>query len=293
MCVVIKALSGASTQTSDIVIVASDDSEKGLEALLQENRYAIAPALKSNWQFVVTNIDDALLRLQKNQCSFVSASAADLHLIDEALRRDAVQKFSYAAVWLNEEDVDHASFDLRDAKEQQMRKDAERERAEKEQEALKLERQKTKQAQKTEIEKQLRAAHGDRAQGLTRKIGDFAQDAAENREPKDNLNFPAYSSWLNDRATEGWETYNVTSDVSDFGTVNWDGRKLDAVLVKSVVQQKNRVIGKYEDQCYKFGLVDDPSFDMRRDLISVECGDTSTVDKWKRSLSFHSEWNAD
>lgn len=293
MCIALKTPSDAHAQSADVVVFPNNDPREGLEALLQQNRYAIAPSLTSNWQFVVTSIDDALLRLQRNQCSFVSASTADLHLISDALRRDAVQKFSYAAVWLNNEDVDHASFDLRDAKEQQMRKEAERKRAEKERETLELEREKNKQAQKTEIEKQLREAHGDRAQGLTRKVGDFAQDVAKNREPKNNFEFPTYTSWLGGRALESWETYNVNSETSDFGTVNWNGRKLDAILAKSIVQQKNRKIGKYEDTCFEFGLVDDPSFDMSRDLISTKCNDASTIDTWKRSMSFQSEWNAD
>src|SRR5450759_2321980 len=47
-----------------------------------------------------------------------------------------------------------------------------------------------------------------------------------------------------------WETYNVSSDVADFGTVQWNSRPLDAIIVKSTIQQKNRILGKYEDHCY-------------------------------------------
>jgi hypothetical protein len=61
----------------------------------------------------------------------------------------------------------------------------------------------------------------------------------------------------------------VSSDIADFGTVQWSGRSVDAIIVRSVIQQKNRILGKYEDRCYLFGLVDDREFTIRRDPIAV------------------------
>jgi Family of unknown function (DUF6444) len=89
-----------------------------------------------------------------------------------------------------------------------------------------------------------------------------------------------------------WETYNVSSDVADFGTVQWNSRPLDAIIVKSTIQQKNRILGKYEDHCYMFGLVDDVEFGMERDPFVVDCESGSSVSKWKVGERFQSQWNA-
>jgi hypothetical protein len=106
--------------------------------------------------------------------------------------------------------------------------------------------------------------------------------------------FPNFSDWLDKRFADQWETFNVSSDVADFGTVQWKGRPLDAIIVKSVVQQKNRILGKYGDYCYMFGLVDDPEFQMQRDQIALDCeSGQSTVVKWKVQEKFQSQWNAD
>jgi hypothetical protein len=91
-----------------------------------------------------------------------------------------------------------------------------------------------------------------------------------------------------------WETFNVTSDVADFGSVQWNGRPLDAIIVKSVIQQKNRVLGKYEDNCFMFGLVEDVEFAMQREPFSVACESGNKVmTTWKVGKKFQSQWNAD
>jgi hypothetical protein len=79
----------------------------------------------------------------------------------------------------------------------------------------------------------------------------------------------------------------------DFGTVDWNGRDLDAVIVKTVVQQKNRVLGQYSRDCFLFEIVDDAEFAMRRDPFVVDCEDPAgLVKKWTIGKKFQSQWNA-
>lgn len=90
---------------------------------------------------------------------------------------------------------------------------------------------------------------------------------------------------------EQWETSNVDTDILDFSTVNWEGRTLDAILVKSLVRQKNAVLGKYDESRFTFGLVDDPEFNMRRGLFAIDCGNVGFVNSWEINKGFRSEWN--
>src|SRR5262249_745941 len=68
----------------------------------------------------------------------------------------------------------------------------------------------------------------------------------------------------------------------------WDHRPLDAVIVKSVIQQKNRILGRYEDRCFMFGVVFDPEFAMQRDPVVADCKDERSLNRWE---SFQTQWN--
>jgi hypothetical protein len=94
---------------------------------------------------------------------------------------------------------------------------------------------KTSKVKKSEIERKLREANGTKARGLMNHIHDLVSGMAEKR-PVDNGDlFPTYSKWLDRRFADQWETFNVSSDVADFGVVQWENRPLDAVVVKTIV----------------------------------------------------------
>ena len=103
---------------------------------------------------------------------------------------------------------------------------------------------------------------------------------------------PTQIGWIDVLLISG-ETFNVSSDVADFGVVQWENRPLDAVVVKTTVHQKNRFIGMYEDKCYLFGFVADEEFSMLRDSFAVDCNDAPDVNKWKVGERFQSRWNAE
>jgi hypothetical protein len=261
----------------------------GMKELVIRNSYIIAPKLTADWQFVEVTPDLAYLGLQRHQCGYVAAEADALRSIALALRRDSV-KYVFAAVWWDGKDLDQATFDVRDKTEQEIRKDAERSRAQKEQQQLEDERNKKMEADKTEKERKLRQANSGRARGLMNEVAEFVKDLAEKRKNDPRGFFASYSNWLNARFADQWETYNVNSDVADFGTVQWDRRPLDAVIVRSVVQQKNRILGRYEDRCFMFGVVFDPEFAMQRDPVVADCKDERSINRWQVGESFQSQW---
>jgi hypothetical protein len=76
-------------------------------------------------------------------------------------------------------------------------------------------------------------------------------------------------------------------------SLRWEHRPLDAVIVKTIVHQKNRFLGRYDDKCYLFGFVADEEFRMLRDSFAVDCSDAPDLTKWKVGGRFQSRWNAD
>jgi hypothetical protein len=275
-----------------VISLTPSEQVDGVKELLRRNQDLIAPKLSSDWKFVETTADLAFRGLQRQQCGYVAGQADDLRTLLQALRRDQIIKYSFAPVWFEVKDVEQATFDTNDARKQEILKKAEKDRADEAAKALELKRLQDQQSQKSEIERQLRQKNGVRARGLMNGIHDFVRGLAEKRLNDTNNFFPNYSNWLDRRFRDQWETFNVSSDVADFGTVQWNGRPVDAIIVRSVIQQKNRILGKYEDHCYMFGLVDDREFTMQRDPFAVDCESGGAVSKWKVGEKFQSQWNA-
>ena len=98
--------------------------------------------------------------------------------------------------------------------------------------------------EKSVIEGKLREKNGVKARGLMSGISILVKALAEKRDVDKSGRFSTYSTWLDRRFSEQWETFNVTFDVDDFGTVQWNGRSLDAIIIKSTIQQKNWVFWK-------------------------------------------------
>jgi len=281
------------TAIACVIPPSQPDRSDGLKELLKRNADAIAPALTAEWQFVDTPTNDlAFLGLQRQQCGYLLGDDNALRAIMLALRRQNL-KYSFAPVWWNEKELDQATFDAHDAAQEEILKRNDLERKQKGEEALQEQRKKNQQSEKTEIERKLREANGTKARGLMNYIHDLVSAMAEQRPVADDDLFPTYSNWLNRRFADQWETFNVSSDVEDFGTAQWEHRPLDAVVVKTIVHQKNRILGKYEDRCYLFGFVSDDEFSILRDSFAFNCGDTPEVDKWKVGERFKSQWNAD
>ena len=125
------------------------------------------------------------------------------------------------------------------------------------------------------------------------RVQEYVKALAEDRIEDTERRFPSYTSWLKRRFADRWETYNVTSEVADFGPVQWEGRSVDAIVVKSIFQQKNRILGKYDEACFLFAFVDDAEFTMERDRLYVGCDNRDAIRNWKIGKRFQSQWNVE
>ena len=230
----------AVSESGTMCVVPPKASEQmdGLRALITRDRDLIAPNLTSDLQFVETTDDLAFRGVQRHQCGYVAGELAALRTVMEALRREQL-RYSFSPVWFDMKEVTQATFDTRDAREQEIRKREAIKQAETDAKKIEEQRQRDKQLQKGEREHQLREKNGVRARVLMSDINTFVKALAEKRDIDKSGAFTTYSTWLNKRFAEQWETYSVSSGVADFGTVQWNGRSLDAIIIQSLIQQKN------------------------------------------------------
>ena len=99
-------------------------------------------------------------------------------------------------------------------------------------------------------------------------------------------------AWLNGRSREGWEGDKIEFVINDYGTVDWNGRTLEGVVINMVIRIKNRSLGEYEDNCFSFTKAQDSEFSMRREMIVAGCDNIEVIERWKTGLSFKSLWHA-
>ena len=273
-------ISVADSSSACVIAPQDTDTMDGIKELMKENRDLIAPRLLADWAFSDSSTADiAFLNIQKQYCGYVVGGATDLRVIMQALQRDN-RPYKFAAIWWSGKDVKQAADD---AHAQIHRKDEASNKG-KDDQTLKNLRDNRKQ-------EELRAKYGVKARGLRNTLRDIVTAMAESRPNQDADLFPSYSSWLMDRFAERWETKGVNIELEDFGTVQWQNRTLDAIIVSSTIDQINPVLGKYDHPCHMFGLVEDAEFSMWRNPLAVECSDESGVRKWKIRQGFRSEWN--
>jgi hypothetical protein len=263
--------------TACVVAPNASDQLDGLQELLTRNRDTIASQLDADWKFISESTADLAFRdLQHQQCGYVTGKASDLHALTLALGTEHVAH-SFSPLWWTEDELQQAvrdehrkkhvepapgpNFDPYQNDELQRKQDA------------------------------LRRKYEGAARGLMNSIQEFVKSAVE-KPGNDDRRFSKFSDWLARRFAEQWETSEVSSNIVDFGLADWNYRALNAIVIKTEINQRNRKLGKYDSSCFYFGLVDDPEFTMKRDLFSAECsGSEALVRDWMIRLRFETEWN--
>lgn len=280
------------TASACLVSPAKAEQTDGLKLLFARQRESISARITPDWKFVEASEDGAFIFVQRGQCGYVVADAAILQNYVKALRREQIP-YKFAPVWFEQQQVSEATLEVADNRQQRIRRDAEREREKKEKEVLEEKRRKDNESQKSVVERDLRAKNGVRARALREEIDRVAKEFAERMSGQAPEMFPTYSHWLERQTADDWETFDVKSEVADFGVTQWKGRPLEGIIVTSVIQQKNKSLGQYNRECFVFAMLDDAEFSMKRQLLDNKCENEASLKKWKIENSFKSRWNAD
>jgi hypothetical protein len=274
-------------------ITSNHVADEGLKTLLRRDKEMISPHLRFEWSVERLTVENAFVALMRQRCGYAAGDADALRNLMVALGRDGKQYY-YAPIWYSPEEV------ITSGKEVIKSRDAEENTKEANNsidEAIRGQRASQKQA----IEQGLRNQYGPRARGLSDRIQSVVKKAADNplngsvrRATETQRLFPTFSTWLNQRFDEQWETTDVTSDISDYGTVQWNGRALEGIIVQLKIMQRNRILGLNKPGCFVFGEVDDVEFSMQRNLVDVECETSDAkLAAWKARREFKSLWNAE
>lgn len=243
------------------------------------------------------SIDKAYEDVRHEQCRVLYASAADLKATSEALARDGVQ-FAFAPVWLDKGDAASTAAKL-DAAKQEAVKAAEAKRvAADEEKKIAAQREADEKSSRSARQADLRQKNGPAATALLNLFSDGLKRTVLGTTDKANASsginmdtlFPDFSKWNAGLSQDNWKATEVTSEVQDYGTVNWKGRNLDGIVVRATVKMASAERGQYKDECFLFGAVVDNEFQMVRDPYESKCSDTDTSAHWAVGHELKSLW---
>jgi len=260
-----------------------------------------APMIINEIEFGLT-LNQIHKRLQKKTCSVVYGSSDDLKTLLTAAINANKYKVEFLPIWFSNGRVNEAIQvqknlqQLDNSKEQ----DAEQQRILKEEKLNKL------RETAANKQRQLRALNDvkftsiiDRLQVGVREItNDVFEDQANDNAAKSNYELneelleliePIQFDLL-DKKLEGWEPTSTTIRKIDFGTVIFNNRKPEAIVVELEINMKNRKIGQFDPYCKRIHIAYDLDFDMWRREIFSNCATETRTNRWKLKNDFESGW---
>jgi hypothetical protein len=274
-----------------ICMTTSDELHAAQQAMLTDNRKALAKLFDGTPEFVIRTVEAAFLDAKRGQCGAIYGERGDLWETIQGLRRDRVD-YSMVPLWFDPQLVSERAEQIRQEHTSEAQEVQNRIRQSKEQNELDQRRQEIVASQKTAREEDLRKRHGPRARAGAEELLNAVKALATGRDSWASREFPEFASWYRERKTDGWEFVGLAQAISDFGTANWKGRSLDVVVTDVSIEMKNRLLGEKKTTCFRLGLIFDTEYAVRRDPFVTTCDGQATDNDWKQARGFNSQWVA-
>lgn len=275
------------------VCAVTPENAEAHRRLLTERNDALAASMGAEPVIAPTTADGAFVSAKRGSCGAVYASAADLKVLANGLKRDGTN-YRFSSIWITPEEVKSANKDV-DAAKKAAEKQAEDRRIEHvEQEKLEQNKAAKEAATLSARQEASRKQYGASAMAAAARIAADVDSFTESRGGDAQIaaqKFAAFSEQFRGYLGDEWEKMSENSEVADYGTADWKGRTLDAAFTRVTIRLKNRILGDYRDLCFVFGQIDDPEFNTTREHIGVPCDDNADLASWKTGHGFKSRWN--
>ncbi|WP_108399087.1 peptidoglycan-binding domain-containing protein [Devosia submarina] len=231
-----------------------------------------------------TDVEQAFVAAQRGQCSGIYADAAGLRSISEALKHADIA-FTTAPVWIETDEVSSevARLNEEDALQRQQAQAA----------ADLLDAKTADQRSELEVRQtDLRKEYEERATGAKKDIADIVRELVETGK-SDTLAqlFPTTNQHLLGVTADKWVITGTVDELADYGKATWQGRDVEALLVRLHVKRENAILGLYATDCMVLGYLVDREFRIHRDPVEASCTDAASIAKWRDGRNVESVWN--
>lgn len=226
----------------------------------------------------------AFVGAQRGQCSGIYAAANELRSMAEALERADIA-FAFAPIWIERADIE--------AEATRLTQESARQVQEAEAAAALLAAQTADQrSELARRQEALRADYTERATGAQKEIAEIVREMVQTGKSQTLAEmFPDMNKHLRALTASKWVVTDTSDTLADYGTAIWQGREIEAILVRVVTQRENAILGLYAQDCVILGYLVDREFRINRDPIEASCANRAKIADWTTGRTMHSVWN--
>jgi hypothetical protein len=279
--------------SATICMTTADTEQTAQRELLNEQRKVLSRFFSTPPEVSSTTPDAAFTAAKRGECGAIYASRSDLWEDIKGFRRDNI-RYSVIPLWFEPKQVADRADEIRSEEEKALKAEQDLKRKREEEAELAKLHEQTHAKEKAAQESELRTKYGPQARAEANQITTALNELAEGKDSWAKSQFPNLAKWYGNRRTEGWEFVSQDNQITDYGTVDWKGRPLDAVFTDDSISMKNRLLGENKTFCFSLGLIFDSEFEMYREPFEAPCENASELSKaWKHARSFQSRWVAE
>jgi peptidoglycan hydrolase-like protein with peptidoglycan-binding domain len=285
------SLENESTDVCAVVPAGLDEHA----TLIAEDAELVQDELGRPGTYVERSTEEAFVEAKRHKCGAIYAVGSDLAALSEAFDRDEVE-YSFWPLWHDQDQVHSsaATASLRKKREAEEQADKARELTDAEilTQAKEAEVEVVRRKQQSALRQQYGAAAKAFELRLSEELRLFLQGDVRAQRFSSKYGTPATT--YQSLAAEGWELIDQSTELIDYGTADFKGRRLELGIARSVIKLRNRLLGEYRDLCFVTAFVDDAEFAMDREPFGVPCGDSAeAIQTYKLGQRFESRWVVD
>ena len=246
---------------------------------------------KSVGRVSFNNVADTFVNVQRGRCGFIYAGEKSLANLLNAFEKSRT-KYDLLPIWYSNKQID-LEQQRQASKQQQTLMDVQKTKEELEkQKLLEQERLKADGILKAEEQKRLRNLHRNVVEAhiqVVEKEAKLLFDKYPNNDGPMLTSYPQLVSLMETKLKEKWELDEFNVEINDYGLSTYRGRTIATFISEINFTLKNRMLGDYEDFCYRLAILDDKEFDVLREPELASCK-ANSLDYYKKRLDFQSSW---
>ncbi len=289
---------------SKVVCKAVAEDKAAHDQALQPLEAQIAEEMRGSPVYIATSADGAFISVRRGQCGAIYASSDSLRELAGALRREGLG-FRYLPLWLTQDQVELANTALSEAQKEAARAEADRARQRADEERLAAARASTmsevRARRQADLQRDNRAPAAAFAVALAAEMKVFLEGVSADSGLLQNEGvirfgdkYPEIRNWYVRQLSDQWQVMTLTTELADYGAVEFRGRSLEAGFATTRIRLRNRLLGEYRDACFITGFIEDKEFAMQREPVSSTCEDPAgRMRAYKVGQRFGSRWLAD
>jgi hypothetical protein len=274
-----------------VCVVPSESTDATVTAL--DGRAAeVADLVPSKQRRLTRTAEDAFLAGRRGECSAVLASSEDLARLLAGFGRERIAAMP-VPIWIEPSEISEIEA-RRQAEADRVKQAAVLAEQQREGEARLAREQAERERNSAQARQQaLRQRYSQESRAAFNTLDGLAKAHFEMRDGRLPLHFPVTTAWWSERMAADWELEAYRGALLDYGTADWKGRRVEAVLAEISVQSRNRALGEYDERCRVLGFLIDAEFGEIRDPVELECSDPAAAAAWKTGHAFETRWTVE